>query len=842
MTIKILYHGSQKENFKMNNDSLLFFTDNKGDAESWALKWTTGGLSDREQAFVYTAKVSFNSPFEITNDEDWEDIIGDGGWRVLVRQGYDCFIRKISDDITYYIIPNSNQFRFKKKELVQEKVEPQYLYHGMFKCQWEKCKEEDRLYSHMAIEKLIKKDGQEQYRTVYGLSTSRSMRVSIQFMENILKEFTNEWKENPDAKFGVKLPDGSVSLSKDSDLSFVVLVLDYNKIKNNKRVIPHSYMSGRFRDSYGDEMEELVEHGLTNLHRYVVDVVEFNNNLNQKTLQSAPIKEDKKVEVYEDTLENVESDNDYSDLRNLNRVAGWYNLSKNTFTLLPRTTEDIDATDKRYMDYAHNTDMDYLIETGLVRFGIEQEPDGHRGSFRPLIVCYIEAPTLNGAVMTVKAIRKKFSQIHIDKFNIEYLDKDGDISFKYYDYNGKPSIYENKQMFNYVSIDNISKMVENINDQLWINEQNSAPFVLGLTKHLLECDYTPTITIHSDKDLNWGNLKGTKVSNAYYSLQVSNKILNEPSKKFAYKNEFSISNTDKYGYDLIKSFIKENNNSPISQASYYNLIKKEFLVESAESDMQQRQKAFDIFKAIKHKIYKNPLAYKDIHVQSSSVLLDVTKEVQKVVPEDTKKHYLCFVYAGKMSGFRYGKSDDADYIFIPHLELEPVDLNVKLLTPYANKFFALDIEEQLEFRNKAFLKYIKKNNKLTFEYNTESLIHEIIHYLDFLRGKNKVRKYTDTFSTEQDYIKYFNDPFEQNAFYQETAHLFNKWATEQYDKLASNLDTFQQFLKLFLEQYRGRYENLSEMNKKRLIKRIHSMYVYLKKKTVDGFKYKKAKR
>ena len=133
------------------------------------------------------------------------------------------------------------------KNNLNEGVNPQYLYHGMWKDQYEYCKKQNKLFGHSVYETFFgyNKKGERIGRKLYGISTSRDVNVSIKFMENIIKEYKNEWNDvDQSAIFSKKIGDDVKYITKDSDLSFVVLVLDYNKIKQNNKIIPHSFLAG----------------------------------------------------------------------------------------------------------------------------------------------------------------------------------------------------------------------------------------------------------------------------------------------------------------------------------------------------------------------------------------------------------------------------------------------------------------------------------------------------------------------------------------------------------------------------------------------------------------------
>lgn len=167
-----------------------------------------------------------------------------------------------------------------------KEVNKQYLYHGMWKKQFLNCKKEGKLHSHSAYESNGNKT---QHRIIKGISMSRNLNVCIKFMENQIKEFQDEWQNvSPLARMHVNFSDNEDEnyVDSSSDLSYVVLVFDRNKLKQNHKIIPHNYLGGRMRDSFGDEQEEVVVGDIPNFMNYVVDVMEFNNNINSKTLKS----------------------------------------------------------------------------------------------------------------------------------------------------------------------------------------------------------------------------------------------------------------------------------------------------------------------------------------------------------------------------------------------------------------------------------------------------------------------------------------------------------------------------------------------------------------------------
>ena len=205
--------------------------------------------------------------------------VGDDGYDTIYKLPFGNLLTRKCDlsEIPFYnMLPLTEQ--------LNEGVNTQYLYHAMWKKQFLRCKKDNRLYSHIAYENY-----KTTHRTIKGISTSRNIDVCIKFMERAIKEMTDEWKKDPNSYFSMNDTgnDGTTHyIDKGADLSYVILVFDREKLKQNHKIIPHSYIGGQMRDTFGDEQEELIVGDLPNFMDYVVNVMEFNNNINSKTLKS----------------------------------------------------------------------------------------------------------------------------------------------------------------------------------------------------------------------------------------------------------------------------------------------------------------------------------------------------------------------------------------------------------------------------------------------------------------------------------------------------------------------------------------------------------------------------
>lgn len=163
-----------------------------------------------------------------------------------------------------------------------ESVGEQYLYHAMWKTQFEYCKKQNRLVPHNAGENL-----NGHLRQYEGVSMSRSLDVCVKLMERNIQEYKDEWKENPDLSMSIHLGDDIQYITPKTDLTYVVLVFDRNKLKQKHKIIPYQFLRGEMRDVFGDEQEEVVVGDIPNFMNYVVDVIEYKStfeNINEDSL------------------------------------------------------------------------------------------------------------------------------------------------------------------------------------------------------------------------------------------------------------------------------------------------------------------------------------------------------------------------------------------------------------------------------------------------------------------------------------------------------------------------------------------------------------------------------
>lgn len=122
-----------------------------------------------------------------------------------------------------------------------------------------------------------------------------------------------------------------------------------------------------------------------------------------------------------DKLDKIIADDDLGllneDLEGLNRIAGFYWFDNGHFQLLKRKPEGVEKLDPEdnEFDYYH-LDDDGLEEDNKARFGIQRMDNK--------IVCYIQAETKQKCLLAKKAIDKKFSDILINKYELEWYNQE----------------------------------------------------------------------------------------------------------------------------------------------------------------------------------------------------------------------------------------------------------------------------------------------------------------------------------------------------------------------------------------------------------------------------------
>ena len=135
---KIVYHGSSNKNLRMKPNTLLWFTDNRDEAEDWANRLILGGKRNKG-SYVYKAEITFNKPYkqgdvnanpeykkhkdnpqydEIETEIFMEDTLN---FQDFVDKGYDCFTLDTGFS-NHYAIPNKSQIKWLDMETISENV------------------------------------------------------------------------------------------------------------------------------------------------------------------------------------------------------------------------------------------------------------------------------------------------------------------------------------------------------------------------------------------------------------------------------------------------------------------------------------------------------------------------------------------------------------------------------------------------------------------------------------------------------------------------------------------------------------------------------------------------
>lgn len=126
-----------------------------------------------------------------------------------------------------------------------------------------------------------------------------------------------------------------------------------------------------------------------------------------------------------------------NDLTPYNRIAGIYDINTNTFTILNKGE-------------MHNLNLqDY--KNGKIRYGIQNT--NQYG-----LVCYITAIDKGYAYQTMKKIKRKYNDLNINVFNLEFKTDDGKKIFVKLDSNGR-QLFENKNICHFTS-EEVKQMIE----------------------------------------------------------------------------------------------------------------------------------------------------------------------------------------------------------------------------------------------------------------------------------------------------------------------------------------------------------------------------------------------
>lgn len=276
--------------------------------------------------------------------------------------------------------------------------------------------------------------------------------------------------------------------------------------------------------------------------------------------------------------------------------------------------------------------------------------------------------------------------------------------------------------------------------------------------------------------------------------------------------------------------------SIIYEGDYPEGYSKE-LDESAENDKTLRDNAVKLANIVLDAMVKTK--YKS-NLCTTQIQVFIDKEFKKAVPMLKKSPYeyvLLLTDKNDDPYPSYGKTPDRKYalITLPICNGNPCNGAIELLMKHKamlNKIHRIyQGDELIQKIKETAIKYLKKEiEKKLKDYKGiffEVLVHECTHLIDDLRRTKSYKSKEQKQSTENGQIDYYNSPEEQNAYYQETISAFDEWIkNEDWKKDWKNFNNFQNE---FIRQYKGDYDKLNNINKRKLKKRIYAYWeLYIK--------------
>ena len=648
-----------------------------------------------------------------------------------------------------------------------KEVNKQYLYHAMWKKQFFICKKEGKLHSHSTFES---NGNNTQHRRFKGISMSRNLNVCINFMENQIKEFQNEWQNvSPLAKMHVNFSDneGENYVDASSDLSYVILVFDRNKLKQNHKIISHSYLAGRERHLYGDEQEEVVVGNIPNFMDYVVNIIEYDNNINPNTLKS-------KENVYESYIK-AEKGNIY--------------YTKNSDMFLSMVKSIFISKNIPVRVYYDTIKKIYVFGNAFD---------------------YIHADLANGMkyyskIYAVDEMRANISYLKQNCALFQVLPND---DFKKYDMgDGYSSGW-------FLKLDDLlfacrNKEYEKVRDNVplfkdYIGEWMDVQYYLSKKSNQLnENSFSDKLLIIKEL-LNYG---------------------------YVY-NDFII--YDRYGdyrfMELCKVLGKPNKILDLEDEIYG----KNDLDESAENDKTLRDYATELanicLDALVKAKYETRISKGQVQINVDKAF----KKAVPMLKNSPYEYFLLLVSEKDEPNPSFGKANDNKYrvIMFPIFSSDPSDLGLSILYKHKSvleKLYTTYSGDELKLKIHEYaVKYLKNEIKKRLENKKNTylglLIHECTHLLDDVRRTKTYKSKEQKLKDDKGIETYYNSPVEQNAYYQETISIFDEWANNSV-----GYKTFDIFWNDFIRQYRGEYNILNDKNKRKLKKRAYAYwYVYMK--------------
>jgi hypothetical protein len=227
-------------------------------------------------------------------------------------------------------------------------------------------------------------------------------------------------------------------------------------------------------------------------------------------------------------------------------------------------------------------------------------------------------------------------------------------------------------------------------------------------------------------------------------------------------------------------------------------------------------------------------------VTPDGVVINIDDEVKKVndLLKNSKYEYLIFLSMlkdGKYPSFGHSKDYKKAILTMPYFDDEPTEYLWRFLNRHKKtvikELSQCSEEEKTPKLMELSKKYLRKELSQWVKERKYELLdiltHECTHLIDDLRRTKSFKAKEQKLGTEEGDKEYFNNPSEQNAYYQETIANFDEWIKDS--EIKEGYKNFDLFIDTFIRQYRGSWESLNDKNKKKLKKRIYAYWkLYIK--------------
>lgn len=258
------------------------------------------------------------------------------------------------------------------------------------------------------------------------------------------------------------------------------------------------------------------------------------------------------------------------------------------------------------------------------------------------------------------------------------------------------------------------------------------------------------------------------------------------------------------------------------------------LFESAENDKTLRDYAVKLANICLDALVKTKY---ETRISKDQIQINIDKAFKKAVPilkYSSYEYFLLLVNEKDEPNPSFGKTVDKKYglITFPIFSSDPSDLALSILYKHKSvieKLYTTYSGDELKLKIHEYaVKYLKNEIKKRLENKKniylDLLIHECTHLLDDVRRTKTYKSKEQELKDDKGIEDYYNSPEEQNAYYQETISIFDKWANQSV-----GYKTFDIFWDDFIRQYKGEYNMLNDKNKRKLKKRAYAYWdVYMK--------------